>query len=126
MKRLSAFISTLVSKEFATPMCTNAIVNRLISRILIVFSVWAACVRKNFSNGYDSLCYKIGYSLIFRQKRDMLLIIFKALKNNMPQYIQSFFDVRENKKNLRGKNKPVLLVAKTTTYGCKSTSLHFC
>ena len=56
----------------------------------------------------------------------MLLIIFKALKNNMPQYIQSLFDVRENKKNLRGKNKLVLLVAKTTTYGRKSTSLHFC
>ena len=40
----------------------------------------------------------------------------------MPQYIQSLFKVRENKKNLRGKNKLVLSVAKITTYGLKSTS----
>ena len=40
----------------------------------------------------------------------------------MPQYIQSLFKVRENKKNLRGKNKLVLPEAKTTTYGLKSTS----
>ena len=52
----------------------------------------------------------------------MLLIIFKALNNNMPQYIQSLFKARENKKNLGGKNKLGLLVAKTTTYGLKSTS----
>ena len=49
---------------------------------------------------------------------------FKALNNNMPQYIQSLFKVREKKKNLRGKNKVVLPVAKTTTYGLKLTS-HF-
>ena len=52
----------------------------------------------------------------------MLLIIFKALKNSMPQYIQSLFNIRDNKKNLRGNNKLVLPVAKTTTYGLKSTS----
>ena len=40
----------------------------------------------------------------------------------MPQYIQSLFQVRENKKNLRGKNKLVLPEARTTTYGLKSTS----
>ena len=40
----------------------------------------------------------------------------------MPQYIQSLFNIRENKKNLRGKNKLVLPAAKTTTYGLKSTS----
>ena len=40
----------------------------------------------------------------------------------MPQYIQSLFNIRENKKNLRGNNKLVLPVAKTTTYGLKSTS----
>ena len=49
----------------------------------------------------------------------MLSIIFKALKNSMPQYIQSLFHVRENKKNLRGRNKLVLPVAKTATYGLK-------
>ena len=32
------------------------------------------------------------------------------------------FIIRENKKNLRGSNKLVLPVAKTTTYGLKSTS----
>ena len=37
----------------------------------------------------------------------------------MPQYIQSLFNLRENKKNIRRNNK---LVAKTTTYGLKSTS----
>ena len=42
--------------------------------------------------------------------------------NNIPQCIQSLFKVRENKKNLRGKNKLVLPVAKTTTYSLKSTS----
>ena len=76
----------------------------------------------DFSNGYDSLCYKIGYSLSCRRKQDMLLIIFKALNNNMLQYIQSLFNVRENNKNSRGRNKLVLPVAKTTTYGFKSTS----
>ena len=40
----------------------------------------------------------------------------------MPQKIQSLFQVRENKKNLRGKNKLVLPVAKTTTFSLKSTS----
>ena len=98
-------------------------------------SVWNSCLKEDsdqlerlheralryvfndFSNGYDSLCYKIGYSLSCRRKQDMLLIIFKALYNNMPQYIQSLFQVRENKKNLRGKNKLFLLaVAKITTY----------
>ena len=39
----------------------------------------------------------------------------------MPQYIQSLFNIRENKKNLRGKNKLVLPVANTPTYGLKST-----
>ena len=52
----------------------------------------------------------------------MLLIIFKALKKSMPQYIQSLLSIRENKKNLRGNTKLVLPVAKTTTYGLKSTS----
>ena len=40
----------------------------------------------------------------------------------MPQYIQSLFNIRENNKNLRGNNKLVLPVAKTTTCGLKSTS----
>ena len=40
----------------------------------------------------------------------------------MPHYIQSSFKVRENKKNLRGKKRLVLPVAKTTTYSLKSTS----
>ena len=40
----------------------------------------------------------------------------------MPQYIQSLFKVTENKKNLRSKNKLVLPIAKTITYGLKSTS----
>ena len=52
----------------------------------------------------------------------MLLIIFKALKNSMPQYIQFLFNIRENKKNLRGNYKLVLPLAKTTTYVLKSTS----
>lgn len=103
-------------------------------------SVWNSCLKEDsdrlerlheralryvfndFSNECDSLCYKIGYSLSCRRKQDMLLIIFKALYNNMPQYIQSLFQVRENKKNLRGKNKLVLPVAKTTTSSLKSTS----
>ena len=103
-------------------------------------SVWNSCLKEDsdrlerlheralsyvfndFCNGYDSLCSKIGYSLSCRRKQDMLLIIFKALNNSMPQYIQSLFNIRENKKNLRGNNKLVLPVAKTTTYGLKSTS----
>ena len=53
----------------------------------------------------------------------MLLVIFRALKNNMPPYTQSFFfNVSENKKNPRGRNKLVLPVAETTAYGLKSTS----
>ena len=40
----------------------------------------------------------------------------------MPQYIQSLFDLRENEKTVRGRNKLGLLVAKTTAYGLKSTS----
>ena len=52
----------------------------------------------------------------------LLVAIFKALNNSMPQYIQSLFNIRENKKNLRGNNKLVLPVAKTTAYGLKSTS----
>ena len=75
----------------------------------------------DFRKGYDSLCSEIGYSLSCRRKQDMLLIIFKALNNSMPQYIQSLFNIRENNKNLRGKNKLVLPVAKTTTYGLNWT-----
>ena len=100
-------------------------------------SVWHSCLKEDsdrferlhegalrymfndFCNGYDSLCSKIGYSLSCRRKQDMLFIIFKALTNSMLQYIQS--NIRENKKNLRGKNKLVLPVAKTTTYGLKLT-----
>ena len=62
-------------------------------------------------NGCDSLCSKIGYSLSCRRKQDMLLRIFKALKNRMPLYIQSLFNIRENNKNLRGNIKLVLPVA---------------
>ena len=77
----------------------------------------------DFCKGYDSLCSKIGHSLSCRQKQDMVLIIFKALKNSMPQYIQSLFNIRGNKKNLRGKKNLVLPVAtQTTTYGLKLTS----
>ena len=75
----------------------------------------------DFCKGNDSLCSKIGYSLSCRRRPEMLLIFFKALKNRMPQYIQSSFNFRENIKNLQGKNKLVLLVAKTTTCGLKST-----
>ena len=64
----------------------------------------------------------VYFSLSSKWKQDMLLIFFKALKSSMPQYIQSLFNVRENKKNLRGRNKLVLPVAKITTYGLKSTS----
>jgi len=78
-------------------------------------------VFNDFCKGYDSLCSKTGYSLSCRRKQDMLLIIFKALNDSMPQGIQSLFNIRENKKNLRGRNKLVLPVAKTTTYGLKST-----
>ena len=102
-------------------------------------SIWNSCLKEDserlerlheralgyvfndFSNGYDSLCYKIGYSLSCRRKQDMLLIIFKSLNNNMPQYIQSLFQVRENMKNLRGKNKLVLPEAKTLS---RLLSLH--
>ena len=70
----------------------------------------------------DMIVYsKTGYSLSCRRKQDMLFIILKALTNSVPQYIQSLVNIRENKKNLRGKNKLVLPVAKTTTYGLKST-----
>ena len=103
-------------------------------------SIWNSCLKEDsdrlerlyeralryvfndFSNGYDSLCDRIGYSLSCRRKQDMLLTIFKALNISTPQYIQSLFKVRENKKNLRGKKKLVLPVVKTTTYGLKSTS----
>jgi len=102
-------------------------------------SVWHSCLKEDsdrleklreralryvfndFCKGYDSLCSKVGYSLSCRRKQDMLLIIFKALNNSMSQYIQSLFNIRENKKNLRGRNKLVLPVAKVRTYGLKST-----
>ena len=92
-------------------------------------SVWHSCLKEDsdrlkrlheralryvlndFRKGYDSLSSKVGYSLSCRRKQDMLLIIFKALNNSMPQYIQSLFNIRENKKNLWGRNKLVLPVA---------------
>ena len=40
----------------------------------------------------------------------------------MPQYIQSLINEKENKKKLGDRNKLVLLIAKATTYGFKSTS----
>ena len=51
---------------------------------------------------------------------------FKPLKNIMPQYVEALFNVKENMKNLKGKNTPVLPVAKTTTYGLKSDFLRCC
>ena len=50
----------------------------------------------------------IVYVLTYKQ--DMLLIIFKALKNSMPHTFNLYL-IQE--KNLRGKNKLVLPVAKT-------------
>ena len=62
----------------------------------------------------------VSPSRIYHSKPlDMLLKTTKALKNNMRQKIQSSCNVRENKKDLRSKNKLVFLVAKTTTYGLK-------
>ena len=102
----------------------------IMSHFTYCSSIWNSCLKEDsdrlerlhersfiyvfndFLNGYDSLCYKIRHSLSCRRKQDMLSIIFKALNNNMPQYIQSLFKVTENKKNLRGKNKLVLPVAK--------------
>ena len=69
-------------------------------------SVWHSCLKEGNDRlerlhesalryVFDSLCSKIGYSLSCRRKQDMLLIIFKALKNSMPQYVQSLIDTRE-------------------------------
>ena len=86
-------------------------------------SIWNSCLKEDsdrlerfhersfiyvfndFSNRYDSLCYKIRYLLSCRRKQDMLSIIFKALNNNMPQYIQSLFKVTENKKKSQGQKQ---------------------
>lgn len=65
----------------------------------------------------------IGYSWSGTgRKQGMLWIIFKALKKSFLQYSQSLLNVRENNKTLRGKNKLVLSVAKTTTYDLKLAS----
>ena len=65
----------------------------------------------------------IGYSWSGTgRKQGMLRIIFKALKKSFLQYTQSLLNVRENNENLRGKNKLVLSVAKTTTYDLKLAS----
>ena len=56
----------------------------------------------------------------------MLLIIFKALKNSMPQYIQSLSNIRENKKNLRGNNKLVLPVAEDHDLWAQINLVHCC
>ena len=95
----------------------------MVGLFLFYFNTALGYVFNDFSNGYDSLCDRIGYSLSCRRKQDMLLIIFRVLNNSTPQYIQSLFKVRENKKILRGKKKKLVLhVVKTTTYGLKSTS----
>ena len=80
----------------------------LIYRALIMLhftycsSVWHSCLKESdytrgHDKGHDSLCSKIGYSSSCRRKQDMLLLIFKDLLNSIPQYIQSLFNIRENK-----------------------------
>ena len=84
-------------------------------------SIWHSCLKEdsdrlerlherapryvfnNFFNGHDSLCSKIGYSLSCRRKQDMLLMIFKALTNSMPQYIQSYLTLEKIRKISRAK-----------------------
>ena len=69
-------------------------------------SVWHSCLKEENDRlerlhesalryVFNSLSSKIGYSLSCRRKQDVLLIIFKALKNSMPQYVQSLFNKRE-------------------------------
>ena len=50
----------------------------------------------------------VSYTLADRRLQDMLIIIYKALNNRLPVYIENMFRVRINIKNLRGMNKLVL------------------
>ena len=52
----------------------------------------------------------------------MVAVALQGPQNNISQYIQSLINARENKKNLGGKNKLVLPVAKTAPYDLRSTS----
>ena len=72
------------------------------------------------SSDYRALTDRIGYTLADRRLQDMLIIIYKALNNRLPVYIENMFKVRINIKNLRSMNKLVLPHVNTAHYGIKS------
>ena len=63
---------------------------------------------------------RIGYSLVDRRIRNLLIIVFKTINNYPPEYLRDLFRLRDNIKNLRGVNKLQVPKPNTTRYGKNS------
>ena len=63
-----------------------------------------------------------GLTLSNCQLQDIATLIFRAVNGMLPEYIRDLFVVRNNAKNLRGTNKPIVPRKNTTTFNLKSKS----
>ena len=64
--------------------------------------------------------YRIGYSLVDWHIQNLLIIVFKTIRNYPPEHLRDLFKLIDNIKNLRGVNKLQVLKSNTTRYGKNS------
>ena len=54
------------------------------------------------SSQTSTLFYRIGYSLVDRLIRDLLINVFTTINTYPPEYLRDLFRLRDKIKNLRG------------------------
>ena len=104
--------------SFRTKVC---IYNSFIkSHFHYCFSIWHNCLKSDGkklgrlheralrylysdeSSQTSNLCDPIGYSLVDRRIQNLLIFVFKTIKNYPPEYLSDLFRLRDNFENLRG------------------------
>ena len=64
--------------------------------------------------------YRIGYNLVDWHIQNLLIIVFKTIRNYPPEHLRDLFKLIDNIKNLRDVNKLQVLKSNTTRYGKNS------
>ena len=64
--------------------------------------------------------YPIGYILVDWHIQNLLITVFKTIRNYPPEHLRDLFKLIDNIKNLRGVNKLQVLKSITTRYGKNS------
>ena len=122
--------------SFRTKLCLNN--SFIMSHFHYCSSIWHNCLKSDSkkldrfheqalrylysdkSSQTSTLCDCIGYRLVDRRIQNLLIIVFKTINNNPPEYLSDLFRLRDNIKNLRGVKMLQVPKPNRTRYGRNS------